>query len=287
VGHAFTPREVEQGKLRPDVETIRRYGQAHPEDFVEVWFEGTRLVAFFAGNANAVASHEAALRAAVAYPDQLEVRRSPRTAREVEEIRAEIMSAYEGRWHGMGNGKGVVHVRLWADQVEAAAEIHRRYGDAVEIDLGSLPYPDPFALRSGRLVSPAEAPLPPSLPDGVRLSLPDDFTVRSGANAHTVLSVRNDTAEEVKAMSNGTLFPPVVEPGTGTAVGGYAGAMTLQLVIHSVAPGAGEDIPVVVGTASFRPEVGWAVPPGRWALAFALQAGGVHGRRLLPLEVTA
>jgi hypothetical protein len=281
VGEAVT-----QGELRPDVETIRRYGHAHPEAFVEVWFEGARLVALFAGNDDDVAWHEAALRAAVAYPDQLEVRTSPRTPHQIEEIRQEIRSSYEGAWHGFDGGKGVVHVSLWADRADAAEDLHRRYGDAVEIDLGSLPYPDPFALRRGRVVSPAEAPLPPRLPDGVRLSLPDDFTVRSGANAHTVLAVRNDTAEEVKARSNGTLCPPVVEPVTGKTVGGYAGAMTANLVIHTIAPGAGDDIPVLVGTASRQPELGWAVPPGRWALWFGFEVGDGNGVRLLPFEVT-
>jgi hypothetical protein len=297
---------VTQGELRPDVEAIRRYGEAHPEEFVQVWFEGVRLVALFAGSEEDVAAHEAALRAIVGFPDQLEVRRSPRTRRALAEIREEITSSYAGAWHGLGEGKGVVHVRLWADQLEAAEALHRRYGDAVELEVGRFPYPDRFAAGRHPAVSPdpPDHPQPqphPPLPEGVVLALPEDFTVRSAGTGRTVLTVRNDTATDVRSSSNGTLFPPIVDPVTGEVVGGYEGAMTAQLKVVTVAPGTSADLPVLVGTASSRPELGWAVPPGRWALRFRLQvgdgsaetmvpngrhAGDVLGVRLLPFDVT-
>ena len=293
---------VTQGELRPDVEAIRRYGDEHPGVLVQVWFQEVSLVALLAGSEGDVASHEAALRALVTFPDQLEVRRSPRTAAALEEIRQEITSSYASAWHGLGSSKGAVQVRLWADQLEVAEELHRRYGDAVELEVGRFPYPDRFAGRHPR-VSPDPPDLPPPLPEGVVLSLPDDFSVRSGATGRTVLTVRNNMANDVRSSSNGTLHPPIVDPVTGQTVGGYEGAMTAQLKVVTIAPGAAADLPVLVGTASSRPELGWAVPPERWALRFGLQVGDGRGERvqpnfglhagdvlmvrLLPLDVTA
>ncbi len=302
MGGPLTRRELEQGNLRPDVETIRRYGDAHPESFVEVMFDGVRLVVLLAGSDEDVAYHESALRAVVSFPDQLEVRHTPWSRHHLEEIRQEITSSYQGAWHGIGGGRGVVSVSLWADQVEAAEDLHRRYGDAVELEVGHFPYPDRFAARRSPSVPP-NPPEHPPLPEGVVLTLPEEFAVRSGGTGRTVLTVRNRTANDVRSSSNGTLFPPVVDPGTGEHVGGYEGAMTTQLKVVTIAPGHSAELPVLVGTASSRPELGWAVPPGRWALRFGLLLGdgrgerkqpnlglpvdGVPGFRLLPLDVTA
>lgn len=302
MGGPLTRRELEQGKLRPDVETIRRYGDAHPESFVQVMFEGVRLVVLLAGSEEDVAHHESALRAFVTFPDQLEVRHTPWSRPHLEGIRQEITSSYQGVWHGLGDGRGVVSVSLWADRVEAAEELHRRYGDAVELEVGHFPYPDRLAARRYPNVPP-NPPEHPPLPEGVVLTLPEDFAVRSGGTGRTVLTVSNDTANDVRSSSNGTLFPPVVDPGTGELVGGYEGARTMQRKVVTVAPGHSAELPVLVGTASSRPELGWAVPPGRWALRFGLLLGDGRGQRkepdlglhegdvpvvrLLPLDVTA
>jgi hypothetical protein len=277
---------VTQGELRPDVEAIRRYGEAHPDAFVQVLFEGVGLVVLVAGSDEDVALHEAALRAVVTFPNQLKVRHSPWSARRLEEIRQEIMSSYEGAWHGIGSGRGVVNVSLWADQLDVAEELHRRYGDAVELQVGYLAYPDHLTSGSGRPASASEPAELPLLPDGVQLSFPEDFTVRSGGKGHTILTVRNNTGEEVRAMTNGGIQATVVDPVAGHAVGGYEGALAAPLVVFTAAPGASCDIPVLVGTASLRPELGWAVPPGRWALRFILQVDDVNHVRLLPLDVT-
>ncbi len=295
-------KAVTQGELRPDVEAIRRYGDEHPGVLVQVWFQEVSLVALLAGSEDDVASHEAALRAVVTFPDQLEVRRSPRTAHAIEEIRQEITSSYASAWHGLGSSKGAVQVQLWADQLEVAEELHRRYGDAVELEVGRFPYPDRFAGRRHQKVSPNPPDLPPPLPEDVVMSLPDAFTVRSGATGATVLTVRNNTANDVRSSSNGTLYPPIVDPATGQTVCGYEGAITAQLKVVTIAPGALADLPVLVGTSSSRRELGWAVPPGRWAVRFGLQVGDGHGEkvqpnfglhagdalmvRLLPLDVT-
>jgi hypothetical protein len=60
--------------------------------------------------------------------------------------------------------------------------------------------------------------------------------------------------------------------------GRYTGGQRLALVVFRVAPGKTERIPLLVGTSSYDPALGYAVPPGRWALFAVLRLE--DGRRL-------
>jgi hypothetical protein len=81
----------------------------------------------------------------------------------------------------------------------------------------------------------------------------------------------------------------VVEPGTSEVVGGFAGAQHLPLVRFQVEPGESTPIPMLVGTASIAPRLGYAVPPGRWAIEVRLNLGdrGWFRTPLVPLTVIA
>jgi hypothetical protein len=64
-------RSLAQAKLRADVEGVRRYGEAHPEAWVELRYENeptVRIVALFSGESLEV--HELALRRLVSHPGQ-------------------------------------------------------------------------------------------------------------------------------------------------------------------------------------------------------------------------
>jgi hypothetical protein len=56
-----------------------------------------------------------------------------------------------------------------------------------------------------------------------------------------------------------------------------------------VAPGATERIPLLVGTASFVPDLGYAVPPGEWGVQanLAPAAGTAVRAPALPLTITS
>jgi hypothetical protein len=76
-------------------------------------------------------------------------------------------------------------------------------------------------------------------------------------------------------------------------VGGFAGPQTLPLIIFRVAPGRTERVPLLIGTASFTPRLGYAIPPGNWAMQATLTLGP-HPRAsprkrtpILPLIITA
>jgi hypothetical protein len=63
----------------------------------------------------------------------------------------------------------------------------------------------------------------------------------------------------------GHLTAVVVDPHTGQVVGGFAGAQAAAAVPCRVAAGATDRIPLLIGTASFTPELGYILPPGSWA----------------------
>ena len=75
-------------------------------------------------------------------------------------------------------------------------------------------------------------------------------------------------------------------------VGGFSGAQTLPLITFRVVPGETERIPLLIGTASFRPALGYAVPAGQWGIQADLTFGvgpeaSVRRTPILPLTIVA
>jgi len=52
-----------------------------------------------------------------------------------------------------------------------------------------------------------------------------------------------------------------------------------------VPAGTSREVQIIIGTASTRPELGYAVPPGHWALRLSFELGGNAFQRLIPLTV--
>jgi hypothetical protein len=185
-----------------------------------------------------------------------------------------------------------VRIRLAATAEATAADLHGRYGDFLALTVGALPYPplppmtadrpsahDDTHRRSGAPVDPAE----------LMVALDGPLSVRSGETArHTVL-VTNHSDETVVIGTNGNLTAAVVDPRTGMRVGGYAGAQHLPGISFRVAPSMTTPVPLLVGTASGDPALGYPVPAGEWALTVVLRLG--DGRRLgsapMPFTITA
>jgi hypothetical protein len=66
----------------------------------------------------------------------------------------------------------------------------------------------------------------------------------------------------------------------------------MPLIMFRVAPGVTERIPLLIGTASFRAELGYTVPPGSWGIQVPLDLECYPHHReawltpVLPLTVT-
>lgn len=106
------------------------------------------------------------------------------------------------------------------------------------------------------------------------------------------LRVRNRGRADIAINTPGyQLTALVVDPASREIVGEVENIFPAVLGVFEVAAGGVRDIPLLVGTASLNPDLGWAVPPGRWAIQVALpMAGDRHEAAqspLLPIDVVA
>jgi hypothetical protein len=180
-------------------------------------------------------------------------------------------------------------IRLASWATATAGELHRQFGGDVELTVGALPYPP------GRPPRFRPVPgLPSDLldPQQVTAELGGPAVVRSGRTLWHGLLVGNLTRQRLTVL--GHLTAVVVDPQTGQVVGGFAGVQALSAVPYRVAAGATEPIPLLIGTDSFTPELGYLLPPGSWGLQAPLTLSSDLGTRphrrltpVLPLTITA
>jgi hypothetical protein len=101
-----------------------------------------------------------------------------------------------------------IHLAAWAAGV--AEELHRRFGDDVELRVGAFAYPMPAA------PSVAARPLPDEIgPSRAEITLDGALTICSGHTARHGLIIRNLTGRPLDIQTNGILTAFVVDPGTG------------------------------------------------------------------------
>ena len=177
-----------------------------------------------------------------------------------------------------------IHLQPWATDI--AEELHHRFGDDVELVVGSLRYPQRQPRRQ-----PAGAPddIPDIDPRLMTVELDAPIVVASGRTVRGALRVHNLSANTIVILTNGQVTAQVVDPHTGAVVGGFAGAQTLPGIHFSAAPGDSVVVPVLVGTTSVSPDLGYAVPAGKWAVQMTLELedGRYLRTPLLPITVTA
>ena len=140
----------------------------------------------------------------------------------------------------------------------------------MELTVGFLPYPpDRPSRREPPSVTRLEetAALDPGVAS-VELDGPGFGPVRVFADARA--AGPNRSGAGLAIATNGAVTASVVDPGTGEVVGGYAGWQTAPLVTFEVGPGETKRIPLLIGTASLAPRLGYAVPPGNWGLRAGL-----------------
>jgi hypothetical protein len=156
----------------------------------------------------------------------------------------------------------------WA--TAAAYDLHEKFGDLVHLTVGALPYPPGGPLEPPRGSRPPAELLDPA---EVEVELDGPAVVRSGHTLRHGLLLRNLSGLELVIATNGQVTAAVIDPGSGEVVGGYAGAQTLALITFRATPGQTERIPLLIGTASIRPALGYAVPAGEWGLQADLAFG--------------
>ena len=212
---------------------------------------------------------------------------------ELKIILARLQDASPGplsSWPDPGDDTGrqpPFQIRLEPWAVDVAGDLHARFGADVELTVGALRYPQ-RTLVGGPAGWP-QAPPPEADPAEIEIALDGPLRIRSGHLARRGLLVGNRGARELQIETSGELIAGVVDPASGQLVGGYSGAVQAMLMTFTVAPQATERIPLLAGTASFVPELGYAVPPGEWGIQTELApaAGTAVRTPVLPLTVTS
>jgi hypothetical protein len=179
-------------------------------------------------------------------------------------------------------------IRLAAWAAATAEDLHRQFGDDVVLTVGALPYP-PGGQPSPR---PARGePVPLLDPHELAAELDGPAVVRSGDSLGHGLLLTNVTGVDIQIETNGHVTADVVDPKTGEVIGGSSGPQLLPLILFRIEPGQTERIPLMIGTDSVAPRLGYTIPAGIWGLQVTLTLSRHDPPRrrtpILPLTVTA
>ena len=288
--HPSPDLETELSRFQSDVDIVRRFGESHPDEYADEFFENEphiRLIVLIAGDN--VAAHQSALHELVEHPNQFEVRATPYSRSRLDEIQREVLGVMvrrPGAIQQIGITRGRLHVRLSADQESLAATFHEQFGNAVVLHVGNFLYPptgdEEDEVASSHAVDRAELPL---LPNEFAVNLEGEILVSSGGTAGGALRFCNQSDTEIVIDTNGTLTARVLDPKTGEGVGGFSGAQTMPLVQFAAPPGGTVTIPVLVGTTSSVRSLGYAIPPGRYTIDVLIQIEGKAKFRTSPLPI--
>jgi hypothetical protein len=125
----------------------------------------------------------------------------------------------------------------------------------------------------------------------VAVELDGPASIPTGQTRLHGLLVTNLAGDELQILTNGQVTATIVDTGTGEIVGGFTGAQALPLVAYRVLPGETKRLPLLIGTASRRPQFGYAVPAGNWGLQATLKLGVprhpvLRRTPVLPLTIT-
>ena len=196
-----------------------------------------------------------------------------------------------------------IMLRPWA--VDVAEELNARFGNDVLLTVGFLPYPvprptDPLGADRSAPAASKEPLLDPSVAEAAPVQ---PLVVRSGYEIHSELLVSNRGTTPLLVENTGAQFCHVLDPATGEVVGDSAEAHAwagiapwvrkvradkrTALVRSTAQPDESVTVAILVGTASYRRSLGYAVPRGDWVAEVVLDLG-TEGRRrtLFPLRVT-
>jgi len=172
-----------------------------------------------------------------------------------------------------------IDLAAWATDIAAALDA--RYGSLVDLRVGAMTFP----ARQLWVNEPAyQLRGAPAEPAGLGVEPMSRLAVRTGRFVHEDVLVTNRAAHEQVLLTNGALTSAVTDS-SGSVVGRYVGPHTLARVGFPIDPHHSRPVPVLIGTASMVPDLGYAVPPGHWGLVVALQTD--TGNMLsAPLDIT-
>jgi hypothetical protein len=172
-----------------------------------------------------------------------------------------------------------IELAAWATDI--AAMLHAKYGSLVDLRVGAMTFParQLWVTDHARQLhgAPAESA-------GLYVEPLSPLTVETGRFTKEDVLVTNRAAHTHVLATGGDLQSAVTD-GSGSVVGRYVGPHTAKRVEFWIEPHQSRPVPVLIGTASMVPDLGYAVPPGPWGLVIELQTDS-GSMQLAPLELT-
>jgi hypothetical protein len=269
---------AQQTSLRADAETVRRYGEGHPEDFTQVAFENRPSVRLLGVFTDHLDEHRAALQPQLQHPDQFEVRKGALTARDAQAIQKTLNeeAPFAHQWNSNGSGGLDFHVNAnffaTADGRSAAAAARQRWGDVMCLTIAGHPFP------KGAWPDTSTCPADPAPTDrntavDFKLVL-DKTTLQRGEVGTGTGRVTNNGTVALEAMTGGYVGANVTAPGSQQILGSSSGAQTLEAVGRHADPGQTLEMPIRFGTEDCRADSDYALPAGEYVVSSYLKGFG-------------
>jgi hypothetical protein len=180
-----------------------------------------------------------------------------------------------------------IHLELAAWATDFAAALNAKYGSLVDLRVGAMTFPaGQLWLKKRWYEHWYQLRGAPAEHAGLDVEPLSPLTIRTGRFAYRDVLVTNRAAYEQVLVTNGALASAVAD-NSGAVVGLYVGPHSLARVGFAIEPHQSRPVPVLIGTASVVPDLGYAVPPGQWWLVIALATDtGVTLRAQLEITIT-
>jgi len=172
-----------------------------------------------------------------------------------------------------------IELAAWATDI--AAMLNAKYGRLVDLRVGAMTFPARQLWVTDHALQLHGAPAESA---GLYVEPLSPLTVETGRFTKEDVLVANRAAHTQVLATGGDLQSAVTDS-SGSVVGRYVGPHTAKRVEFWIEPHQSRPVPVLIGTASMVPDLGYAVPPGQWGLVIELQTDS-GSMQLAPLELT-
>ena len=218
-------------------------------------------------------------------PDVCPVATRSFSAAELERIRPDVESLVDNSFYSLGIGQHTFNIDLFPGREALAAELERRFGDAVTIQIGTTRY----CRGPGHSARCADVQGAVALPDGLHLALTLDHDRLQGTAAagDGTLHVRYDGPGAFRLETGRPIVAHLVKPGTRTVVGTFTGMVAGTGLGLALTGGQERSIDVLIGLARCDGGLGSALPPGTYGVRAPLGPDGGPPLYLAPeVELT-
>jgi hypothetical protein len=181
---------------------------------------------------------------------------------------SELLGRYPGQVLSANERDGIVHVDVAADEEAVAAELDSHPNIVVD-RVGALGWPIDAAVDVCEPTPPSSGPSPI---DGLVLEvLPPDGAIDAPGLDPAELAVRATNGSSVEVSFTTSVAQGLILGAEGDVVNANVFDVGAVAVPVRLAPGASEELSVLVGTASCDPVLGYQLPPGTYRVVVGVQ----------------